>query len=555
MGKSKESIKKLLVIFVFILGFLLRFYKVSLIPPGITMDESSVGYNAYSIAKTGKDEYGKVFPIFFRAFTDYKMPGYIYLTVPWIKLFGLNVLSLRITSVLLGSISGLLIYFFVLELFGKNRWQLAFFSSLVYTFSPWSILFSRVASDGNTAFTILLLGIYLQFIAFKKNKPPWLILSALFYAAASYTYHTERVLSVLLFPLISFFLERKGLNQQINRKRIIFSFLVFILLCVPQYALLKTPAGNTRIVNTSVIKIKELGEIKNEPLKIFSFFKRQNSLYFAYFSPRNLFFDPSPMKERSLPELSTFYSWMVVPYLVGLYILFFKEDRKNKYFLVLSLAIMPIPASITGDPFATLRSLPLIFPLSIIIGLGLEKIFVFKKYFGLKIIILAALLLFSFLTLYRSLFRLLPYEKYLDWNFGYSQLVENLNKFSSVKVLFDDPIGDNYAEFLFFEKYSPSQFQKEQNQVNPAEYYSIADWKNTFVFDRYSIRPIFWEQDVYTKQLIVATPLAISESQAQEHFFTKAFAIIAPDGETVFNGYLTNPELKRLDNEKKLKKK
>lgn len=48
-------------------------------PPGFYIDESSISYNALLIARTGHDEYGKPWPLYFRAFGDYKNPTYIYL--------------------------------------------------------------------------------------------------------------------------------------------------------------------------------------------------------------------------------------------------------------------------------------------------------------------------------------------------------------------------------------------------------------------------------------------------------------------------------------------
>ncbi|PIV01434.1 glycosyl transferase, partial [Candidatus Shapirobacteria bacterium CG03_land_8_20_14_0_80_40_19] len=75
--------KKTHLFFLLIVGlaFFLRFIFLTKSPPGFYVDEAAVGYNAYSILKTGADEYGKKFPLFFRSFGDYKMPLNIYLTV------------------------------------------------------------------------------------------------------------------------------------------------------------------------------------------------------------------------------------------------------------------------------------------------------------------------------------------------------------------------------------------------------------------------------------------------------------------------------------------
>ena len=81
----------LLLVVIIAIAFVLRGYRVSTNPPSISWDEASIGYNAYSILKTGKDEHGKFMPIdTFAAFGDYKPPVPIYLTVPFVALFGVS---------------------------------------------------------------------------------------------------------------------------------------------------------------------------------------------------------------------------------------------------------------------------------------------------------------------------------------------------------------------------------------------------------------------------------------------------------------------------------
>ena len=46
-------------------------------PPGFSIDESSICYNAYTVSQTGRDEDGVSWPLFFRAFGEYKNPTLI----------------------------------------------------------------------------------------------------------------------------------------------------------------------------------------------------------------------------------------------------------------------------------------------------------------------------------------------------------------------------------------------------------------------------------------------------------------------------------------------
>ena len=71
-------------------------------PPGFFMDESSIGWNALQIARHGVDENGVRFPLFFRAFGEYKNPTYIYLLAAVLKFTGPSNLAARRLSALLG---------------------------------------------------------------------------------------------------------------------------------------------------------------------------------------------------------------------------------------------------------------------------------------------------------------------------------------------------------------------------------------------------------------------------------------------------------------------
>jgi len=111
-----------LLIVIVLIGFVLRGYRVSVNPPSISWDEASIGYNAYTILKTGKDEHGKFMPVdTFAAFGDYKPPIPVYLTVPFVALFGMTELAVRAPSVVAGTLSIWVLYLLVYELFIKSK--------------------------------------------------------------------------------------------------------------------------------------------------------------------------------------------------------------------------------------------------------------------------------------------------------------------------------------------------------------------------------------------------------------------------------------------------
>jgi 4-amino-4-deoxy-L-arabinose transferase-like glycosyltransferase len=71
-------------------------------PPAFYLDESSIAYNAWTIAHHGVDEYGVRFPLYFKAFGEYKNPVYIYLLAGVFEITHPTNLAARRFSALLG---------------------------------------------------------------------------------------------------------------------------------------------------------------------------------------------------------------------------------------------------------------------------------------------------------------------------------------------------------------------------------------------------------------------------------------------------------------------
>ena len=78
------------------------FTKVVHNPPGYYIDEASISYNAYVISQSGQDEFGRSWPLYFRAFGDYKNPVYLYLLAGIYCITGPSILAARLLSVTLG---------------------------------------------------------------------------------------------------------------------------------------------------------------------------------------------------------------------------------------------------------------------------------------------------------------------------------------------------------------------------------------------------------------------------------------------------------------------
>ena len=168
----------LLLISILILAASLRTYNIGKVPLSLNWDEVALGYNAYSILKTGHDEYGKFLPVVLQSYDDYKPALYSYFDIPFIAILGLTEEAVRLPSATAGVAAVAIIYFIVLEILGERKikiWDhevnattIGLVTSLFLAISPWHIQFSRIAFESNVGLTLNLLAFLLFLKALKK---------------------------------------------------------------------------------------------------------------------------------------------------------------------------------------------------------------------------------------------------------------------------------------------------------------------------------------------------------------------------------------------------
>jgi len=158
---------KLISLFL-IIGIILRFWQLTKYPVSLSMDETAIGYNAYSILKTGKDEWGEFLPLAFKSVGDYKPPVNVYLTVPFIAIFGLTEFATRLPSALMGSLSIVFLVLLLIKL--KISKQSSYLTGIWLSILPWHIHFSRASFEAVTALFFLIVGTYYFISWIEKNN-------------------------------------------------------------------------------------------------------------------------------------------------------------------------------------------------------------------------------------------------------------------------------------------------------------------------------------------------------------------------------------------------
>ncbi|MCL4418087.1 MAG: glycosyltransferase family 39 protein [Actinobacteria bacterium] len=525
-----------ILVLIVILAICLRFYKLGSIPPGLHADAASQGYNAFSLLNTGLDRYGQSLPILFRSFGSYINPIYTYLTILPVALFGNSQYSTHFISALSGSSLVIVTYFFALILFSKNKQKgiLALISALAVAIAPWSVFFSRLAVEANLGVLLFVLSILLFIYSLTKIRI--LPIAALILGISTHAYYSERLIAVIFLPAFIILFRHVLLKA---KSWLILALLLFAITQIPHLIILNSGALTRRFDQVSYF-----GNENNNQSKILNIGKTTLNNFLIYYSPKNLFFDSDSKLGRTMPGLSVFYNWLLVPFLVGLWYLLKHRSSVFAKIIGLLLIITPIPACFTGDFFYPLRTLDFLWVLTLVISIGLFYIYcLFRSKFK-KIFISTLVLVYSLFSLYISYFVLFKYEKATDYGYAYTQLMDKLAQYRNKQVIIDlarDPgIGIRIA---YLKNYSPKKIQDQlRSQLKTSYYSSAVNADESYIIDNITVKALRFADTCQKNVIMVGDILSISPKQAKEHKLKLEFEIYDLSGKVALLGYSTNPE-------------
>lgn len=486
---------KIILTLIIILAFVLRLYKVTSIPPSLNWDETSIGYNAYSILKTGRDEWGETLPVHFKSFGEYKLPAQIYASIPAIAVFGLNEFGVRITPVIYGTLTVLLLYFLTKELFKKSSH--ATYYSLLATFflavSPWHIQLTRASFESSFSVFWFVMGVW--FLVKGLQKPKWLVISMLPFAISVYTYNTARVFTPL-FLFVLYLVNARYLIK--NFKHALFGFLTFIVLALPiiPFVLSGDAVARYKLVSITddkglIPRIEERRNLSKLPPIVTKLIHNRyiyNTYYFsknylAHFTPDFLFLKGAGHRQHHVQGIGELY-WVQAPFLLfGLYLLLKRKDEILKILLPwLLLAFVPV--SMTNDSIPNaLRTLIAVPVYQIFTAIGVYEFVKLKKYTKSVLIISFVLFFINFVIYLNNYFVKYPVSYSRDWQYGNKQVVEYIkeNQDKYDLIVFTRHYGEPHIFTLFNLKYDPKKFQTISN----LDRFETFDWVRVLKFDKY----------------------------------------------------------------------
>ncbi|MEK7543325.1 MAG: phospholipid carrier-dependent glycosyltransferase [Patescibacteria group bacterium] len=471
------------LIIIFLIALFLRTWQLAEVPVGLHGDEASIGYNAYSLLKTGKDQNGQLLSLTVDQFGDYRPSGYHYLAAPFVGIFGLDVFATRLPSALFGAASVIVFYYLILEILQLR--SIATLGSIFLAFSPWHIIISRATSESVIAGFFIMLGtVYLiRTLKSKTDTPKLLLSSFVFYTLSLLFYHAARIF-VPVFLLVSiplFFLAYKP-NQTVKK----WVYVFFVSLIVALAAIFMLSRGADRPASISIFNfpggstwelLKQIEEDEHQlPVitrffhnKLFLYGHRFLSFYFQHFSGEFLFVTTGLPVRYKVPWSGNLYLTDILFIVTGFSIFLSGviKSKKSLYFIpLLWLFVGALPAGLTWEDTPNIQRASLMLPaLLMMSAFGMHELYyaVTAKY--IKVIgIGVVMLLFTYNagSFFHNYFHHLKIHEPWYRSANEEELVQAVTDYTkeNKQAVVTTDGNNNFIFYLFFGKFDPYVFQQ-----------------------------------------------------------------------------------------------
>jgi 4-amino-4-deoxy-L-arabinose transferase-like glycosyltransferase len=501
-------------ILILFLALFTRFYQVTSSPPSLYWEEMALGYDAYSVLKTGKDHLGNLPSIVaFESYGDYKPALYFYLLLPSLAVFGLNEFAVRLPTVLagVGIVIGVgLIARLLSDYSGnkKNRGQLLqCLGMVVTTLSPWAILFSRAAWEVNVATCFIVYGVvcFLWSAQHLHHQKMFIGLGLLNFGLAMYTYHAARFIAPMLalYLFIFVFINRLHVPSSVRKQKwqlffekqklnILKYFLLgcgFLIFLSPLLLSLRDNTVQQRLAETSIFADGHIARESNAAReqdnyslfsRVFShryvfLFREFAENYLKHFNFQFLFVTGDENLRHSVQYFGQLYLFEVIFVLAGLgYV--FRQKKPLFWFLLFWLLIGVIPAALTAAAPHALRTLAIMPVYMLLISFGIFEVvnvshqkLQFLGWGGkaAPIVFILGLYVTFFCSFWHFYLAVYPKQYSGAWQYGYRQVVEEINRrkdqYSDVSITreMDRPS----MAYWFFSKTDPHTVQLIDRQL------------------------------------------------------------------------------------------
>lgn len=515
--KSKSF---LIMLVILIFAAFLRLVNIDNNPVSLYGDELSLVYDSYSILHTGRDQSGQLLPLVFQQGGG-RPGGYVYADVPFVAVFGLSPLGVRLLSALSGLGLVILVYLFCKDFLEEKTGLVAAF---FWAISPWDLGLSRGGFEAHLALFWGFLGVYTFFKAERSGK--FYIVSTLSFLLAAFTYPTYQLVAPILVIFLILVTGRlKFFFNNLKNISVAIFVLIFIFnVCLSIFLMLDLGKNNRfqsinvfsqpdlqKSITTQINTERSFDTLSGNLLlhnKVLSNLELVGENYISNFSLNFLFLHGDSNPVHNPATMGGFYLVDLVFIVNGLIALF---QKRRKLFLVLSswVLVAPVATSLVSNPHA-LRSAFLLPPLLMSSALGLNYFLKNKKTI-LKQLMQAGLLivfLVQAVILINRVYFIAPKQFSRLWAYP-SKTAALLAKSEKEKydfVILSQRIDNIQYAYPVYGKIDPSRvIDQYSNQVN-LETYKFKKYDNVYIGEVPGVDIVNFMKDLKGSVIYISTP-------------------------------------------------
>jgi len=446
----KLNLKLIILSFILVLATLLRLVSLNKVPVSLFGDELDLGYQAYSILKTGKDYSGNFMPLHFQSLAEWRTPLYLYSAVPTVAIFGISAWGVRLPAAIFGILGIFVFYLLIKQITDKE--ELALLGAFLLSISPWHIQYSRAGFEVTELLFFLLLGLYFFFKSLKGGKYLWL--SVVSFCLTPYIYSTAKLFTPLLMLFLVVVWRKEILS--LGKKYLFIALAATLLVGGPIAASTLFGGGAERFgyisVFTDPTTEAEVGVSRQNDARMrgetgtgltptlldrvvhnkYTFWGSTVIKNYLQAFSTNFLFVKGDLNLRHSIGIGELYRIEFIPLLLGI-IFFFtsKTDKKIKSLIGFWLLAGVIPSSITreGGWHAT-RLILILPPLIFLITYGLLGLYERLRNKG-RIIVLglyAILLFISVFSFQHEYWVHYPWNSERWWHAGYKESIKTIKE-------------------------------------------------------------------------------------------------------------------------------
>ncbi len=302
--EPRRAVTTVLLVLIVAGSAVARIYRLDDIPAGFFCDEAGLGYNAYSIFRTGRDETGTFLPLYVWSFgVSYKNPVFIYSSIVPMALLGPSEFAVRLTSALYGS--GTVAAMFFLGRAVMGVW-VGLLAALFLAVAPWHLHFSRIAFELITFPFFFVLGVtaLVRYTRGDRTLPRAMVLLGL----SLYTYVPAK-LFVPLFVTGFAAIFHRTLLRRWRESALALVLLGIVIAPVVTFDLRNMQRAGSYLEETTMLS-------RDAPWSALLRDFAHN--YAAFFSPAFLFRQGDPMIRHAVQEHGELYPFFAPLILIGL---------------------------------------------------------------------------------------------------------------------------------------------------------------------------------------------------------------------------------------------